>query len=160
MPPKGQGLRQRLRADQPRLEQDAIANAVPAVLLHLTEDEGGCLAWVEDELGGDSIALPSQREAADQRDFHALRLEDRSPSVQDDLMGPAREVEGRPAVEAEANRPAHRPHNADDLVNLPDLARALNRHEVHDLADALVTEKARHQDVAVRHVHLLVLRLV
>ena len=39
-------------------------------------------------------------------------------------------------------------------------ARVLDRHEVHDLADALVAEKARHQHVAVGHVHLLVLRLV
>ena len=31
-------------------------NAVVAVLLHLAEDEGGCLAEVEDELGGDAIA--------------------------------------------------------------------------------------------------------
>src|ERR1700747_1806990 len=69
-------------------------------------------------------------------------------------------VEGRPEVEAEADRPAHRPHYPDDLVDLSDLARALNRHEVHDFADALVAKKARHQDVAVRHVHLFVLRLV
>ena len=111
-----------------------------------------------------SVATPSpcrpKREAADQRDFHARRLEDCPPALQDDLVGPAREVERRPAVEAEADRPAHRPHHPDDLVDLPDLARALHRHEVHDLADALVAEKARQQNVAVGHVHLLVLRLV
>ncbi len=135
-------------------------NAVVAVLLHLAEDEGRRLAGVEDELGGDAIALPSQREAADQRDFHAPRLEDRSPALYDDLVRAAGEVEGRPAVEAEADRPADCPYDSDDLVNLPGLARALNRHEVHDLADALVAEKARHQDVAVGHVHLFVLRRV
>jgi hypothetical protein len=74
--------------------------------------------------------------------------------------GPAAEVEGRPAVEAEADRPAHCPYHPDDLVTRPGLARAVDRHEVHDLADALVAEKARHQDVAVRHVHLFVLRRV
>src|SRR3984957_9640494 len=62
--------------------------------------------------------------------------------------------------EAEADRPAHRPHYPDDLVDLSNLARALDRHEVHDLTDALVAKKPRHQDVAVRHVHLFVLRLV
>ena len=131
-----------------------------AVLLHLAEDERGRLAGVEDELGSDAVALPTKREAADERDLHALRLEDRSPALQDDLVGPAGEVESRPAVEAEADRPAHRPHYPDDLVDLSDLARALDRHEVHDLTDALVAKKARHQDVAVRHVHLFVLRLV
>src|SRR5262249_31415792 len=40
------------------------------------------------------------------------------------------------------------------------LARVLDRHEVHDLADALAAEEARHQDVAVGHVHLLLLGLV
>ena len=94
-------------------------------VLHLAEDERGRLAGAEDELGGDAVALPTQREAADQRDFHARRLEDCPPALQDDLVGPAREVERRPAVEAEADRPAHRPHDPDDLVDLPDLARAL-----------------------------------
>jgi len=61
---------------------------------------------------------------------------------------------------AEADRPAHRPHYSNDLVDLSDLARALDRHEIHNFTDALVAKKPRHQDVAVRHVHLFVLRLV
>jgi hypothetical protein len=134
-------------------------NAVVTVL-YLAEDERGRLAGVEHELGSDAIALPTKRKAADQRDLHALRLEDRSPALQDDLVGPAGEVESRPTVEAEADRPAHRPHYSNDLVDLSDLARALDRHEIHNFTDALVAKKPRHQDVAVRHVHLFVLRLV
>jgi hypothetical protein len=108
-------------------------NAVVTVL-YLAEDERGRLAGVEHELGSDAL--------------------------QDDLVGPAGEVESRPTVEAEADRPAHRPHYSNDLVDLSDLARALDRHEIHNFTDALVAKKPRHQDVAVRHVHLFVLRLV
>src|SRR6516164_1093271 len=63
-------------------------------------------------------------------------------------------------AKSKAGRPAHRSHYPDDLVDLSDLVRALDRHEVHDFTDALVAKKTRHQDVAVRHVHLFVLRLV
>jgi len=135
-------------------------NAVMTGLLHLTEDECRRLAGVEDELGSDAISLPAKWEAADQRHFHALRLEDRPSALQDNLVGPAGEIESGPAVEAEADRPAHRPYDPDDLVDLSDLARALDRHEVDDLTNTLVAKKARHQDVAVRHVHLFVLRFV
>jgi len=64
-------------------------------------------------------------------------------------VGTTGEVQSRPAVEAEADRPAHRPHYPDDLVDLSDLERALDRQEPHR---RLVAKKARHQDVAVRHV--------
>ena len=73
---------------------------------------------LQEELGGDAGALTRQRKAADQRESHAGRLEDRAAAFQGDLMRPSRVVEGGLAFEPEAHGPAHRPHDAHDLVSL------------------------------------------
>src|SRR5262245_4562669 len=156
LPPEGERLRQGFGSDQPRLEQVADV----AVLLDLAQGERGRLAGVENELNGNAVALPGEWKAADERDFDARRLEDRPAALEHDAMRATGEVERRPAIKAKANRPAHCPHDPNDLMDLFGLSHALDRHEIHDLAHALAAQETRHQDVAVRHVHLLVLSLI
>ena len=75
-------------------------------------------------------------------------------------MRPPRVVECGLAFKPETHGPAYRPHDANDLACLLATARVGDRHEVDHFADPVSAEEARHQHVAVWHVHLLVLGLV
>ena len=92
--------------------------------------------------------------ALEQRERQAGRREDGAVLVRLALLPLAAVVEARLDLDAEAHLAAHADHPPDEPV--PVRSRAVvDRHEVLDLADAVLVEEARDQDVRVREVELL-----
>src|SRR5262249_3811510 len=69
-------------------------------------------------------------------------------------------VKRRPALDVKEHASAYNADTADQQVRWIIANRALDRHVVVDLADPIGMKKARHKDVGVRPVELLVSQIV
>jgi len=118
--------------------------------------EGGAIALVEGERGGDAVLLHLERHVGAQDGPARGGGEDRADSLDDPhLVGGPAVVERGVAGQLEGGPAAHREALPDQQVTRPAGGPRLGHHEVDDLADGFLPLEPGQQDVGVGQVQLL-----
>src|SRR5947209_7778196 len=131
---------------------NAAARFAPFSILHVAEHKAGGLAFAQREFADGGAVMDFERRLGQKRQLEMAASKMKSPARMCRLMTRPRVVEGGTALASKPHASANDAHDPVDMVVRDIIGWVVgNRHEVDDFGRSVGTEKARNENIAVRH---------